>query len=146
MTADTRLREKLHKVEALFAGAATAGERAAAGAAAERIRARLRQTEQAEQAIEMKFSLGDPWSRQLFIALARRYGLQPFRYRRQRRTTVMVRAPKSFLEQVLWPEFLQINEALVDYLADITDRIIRDEVFGETADAEEIDEPVKLGG
>jgi hypothetical protein len=146
MTADTRLREKLHKVEALFAGAATAGERAAAGAAAERIRARLRQTEQAEQAIEMKFSLGDPWSRQLFIALARRYGLQPFRYRRQRRTTVMVRAPKSFLEQVLWPEFLQINEALVDYLAEITDRIIRDEVFGETADAEEIDEPVKLGG
>jgi hypothetical protein len=34
----------------------------------------------------------------------------------------------------------------VDYLADITDRIIRDEVYGETADAEEIDEPVKLGG
>ena len=146
MTADTRLREKLHKVEALFAGAATAGERAAAGAAAERIRARLRQTEQTERGIEMKFSLGDPWSRQLFIALARRYGLQPFRHRRQRRTTVMVRAPKSFLEQVLWPEFLQINEALVDYLADITDRIIRDEVFGETADAEEIDEPVKLSG
>jgi hypothetical protein len=93
----------------------------------------------------MKFSLGDSWSRQLFIALARRYGLQPFRYRRQRRTTVMLRAPKSFLEQVLWPEFLQINEALVDYLADITNQIIRDEVYGETADAEEIDQPVKLG-
>jgi hypothetical protein len=146
MTTDTRLRDKLHKIEALFAGAATAGERAAAGAAAERIRARLRQTEGAEQAIEMKFSLSDSWSRQLFIALARRYGLQPFRYRRQRRATVMVRGPKSFLEQVLWPEFVQINEALVDYLADITDRIIRDEVYGETADAEEIDEPVKLGG
>ena len=146
MTTDTRLRDKLHKVEALFAGAATAGERAAAGAAAERIRARLRQTERTEHAIEMKFSLGNSWSRQLFIALARRYGLQPFRYRRQRRTTVMVRGPKSFLEQVLWPEFLQINEALVDYLAEITDRIIHDEVYGETADAEEIDEPVKLGG
>jgi hypothetical protein len=105
MTTDTRLRDKLHKIEALFAGAATAGERAAAGAAAERIRARLRQTEGAEQAIEMKFSLSDSWSRQLFIALARRYGLQPFRYRRQRRTT-MVRGPKSFLEQFLWPEFL----------------------------------------
>jgi hypothetical protein len=34
---EQRLREKLRKIEALFAGAATAGEKAAAGAAAERI-------------------------------------------------------------------------------------------------------------
>ena len=38
MTSEDRLREKLRKIEALFAGAATPGERAAAGAAAERIR------------------------------------------------------------------------------------------------------------
>ena len=35
------LRDKLRKIEALFAGAATPGEKAAAGAAAERIRERL---------------------------------------------------------------------------------------------------------
>ena len=35
---DQDLRDKLRKIEALFAGAATAGERAAAGAAAERDR------------------------------------------------------------------------------------------------------------
>lgn len=146
MSIDSRLRDRLEKVEALFAGAATAGERAAAGAAAERIRARLGRTEKAEPAIEMRFSLGDPWSRQLFIALARRYGLRPFRYRRQRRTTVMLRGPRSFLEQVLWPEFLEINEALVDYLADVTDRIVREQVFAETADAEEADAPARLDG
>jgi hypothetical protein len=38
MTPEHTLREKLRKIEALFAGAATPGEKAAAGAAAERIR------------------------------------------------------------------------------------------------------------
>ena len=39
MNDEAALRDKLRKIEALFAGAATAGEKAAAGAAAERIRA-----------------------------------------------------------------------------------------------------------
>jgi hypothetical protein len=145
VTFERQLRDKLRKIEALFAGAATAGERAAAGAAAERIRDRLRKAEQSERPIEMRFSLPDPWSRQLFIALARRYGLRPYRYRRQRRTTIMLSVPPGFLKQILWPEFVQINEALSEYLADITEKIIRDEVYGETGEAEEVEEPPKLG-
>ncbi len=43
MTSDQVLREKLRKIASLFAGAATAGEKAAAGAAAERIRERIGQ-------------------------------------------------------------------------------------------------------
>ena len=43
MSPEQNLRDKLSKIEALFAGAATAGEKSAAGAAAERIRARLGQ-------------------------------------------------------------------------------------------------------
>jgi hypothetical protein len=39
MNDEDALRNKLHKIEGLFAGAATAGEKVAAGAAAERIRA-----------------------------------------------------------------------------------------------------------
>ena len=77
MTADAELRAKLRKIEALFADAATPGERAAAGAAATRIRERLRRSQRAERLIEMRFSLVDLWSRQLFLALARRYGLDP---------------------------------------------------------------------
>ena len=145
MTFDEHLRDKLRKIEALFAGGATAGERAAAGATAERIRDRLRNAERSERPIEMRFSLPDPWSRQLFIALARRYGLRPYRYRWQRRTTIMLAAPQGFLDQILWPEFVQINEALTEYLAEITERIIRDEVYGETGEAEEVDEPPNLG-
>ena len=61
------------------------------------------------------------------------------------RQTVIVRAPRSFVEQVLWPEFQELSGALSAYLAEITDKLIREEVHGETADAEERDEPRQLG-
>lgn len=145
MTSEQILRDKLRKIEALFAGAKTGGEKAAAGAAAERIRKRLDQTAGKEKPDEVKFSIPDAWSRQLFIALCRRYGLRPFRHRRMHRQTIMVKAPKSFIEQVLWPEFRELDAALVAYLSEITERVIREEVHGETGDAEEIDEPLKIG-
>jgi hypothetical protein len=145
MTPEHLLREKLRKIEALFAGAATAGEKAAAGAAAERIRERLGQTAGREESIEMRFSIPDVWSRQLFIALCRRYGLRPFRHRRMHRQTLVIKAPKSFIEQVLWPEFQELSAALVAYLSEITEKVIREEVHGETGEAEEVDEPTRIG-
>jgi hypothetical protein len=145
MTAEQALREKLRKIEALFAGAGTAGEKTAAGAAAERIRARLGKTAGSEAPEEIKFSVPDSWSRQLFIALCRRYGVSPFRYRRMHKQTIIIKAPRSFVEQVLWPEFQDLSAALSTYLAEITEKLIREEVHGETADAEERDEPKQLG-
>jgi hypothetical protein len=145
MTSEGQLRARLRKIEALFAGATTPGERLAAEAALARIKGRLAEAGRIAAAIEMHFSIADPWSRQLFLALARRYGLRPYRYPRQRRTTVMIRAPESFLRDVLWPEFEALNEALVRYLAEVTERIIRDEVHGETGDAEERAQPRELG-
>ena len=59
MTPEQSLREKLRKIEALFAGAATDGERVAAGAAAERIRERLGLAAGKEKQIEVKFSISD---------------------------------------------------------------------------------------
>src|SRR5258706_11353205 len=103
MSTESQLREKLRKIEALFAGAGTAGERLAAEAALERVRARLGELSRQDPSIEMQFSMPDQWSRHLFLALCRRYGLKPYRYYRQRRNTVMIRAPKRFLDQVLVP-------------------------------------------
>ena len=143
-SAEVRLRDKLRKIEALFAGAATPGEKAAADAAADRIRVRLGNATGREASEEIRFSIPDTWSRQLFIALCRRYGISPFRYRRMHRQTVIVKAPRSFVEQVLWPEFQELSGALTAYLADITERLIREEVHGETADAEEREEPRRL--
>jgi hypothetical protein len=145
MTPEHIPRERLRKIEALFAGAATVGEKAAAGAAAERIRERLGKTAGKEQAVELKFSIPDLWSRQLFIALCRRYGLKPFRYRRMHRQTIMIKVPQSFLEQILMPEFEELNAALIGYLSEITEKVIREEVHRDTGEAEEVDEPVRIG-
>jgi len=145
MTPEQSLRDKLRKIEALFAGAATEGEKNAADAAAERIRQRLGDVADKEKPIEVKFSIPDTWSRQLFVALCRRYGLRPFRYRRMHRQTIIVRAPKSFLEEVLRAEFKELDAALIAYLAEITERVIREEVHGETTDVDEIDEPTRIG-
>jgi hypothetical protein len=144
-SAEARLRDKLRKIEALFAGAGTPGEKAAADAAATRIRARLGSAVETEAAEEIRFSIPDNWSRQLFIALCRRYGISPFRYRRMHRQTVIVKAPRSFIEQILWPEFRELSGALRAYLAEVTEKLIREEVHGETADAEERDEPRRVG-
>ena len=145
MTPEQLLREKLRKIEALFAGAATDGERVAAGAAADRIRERLDQAASTEEEIEVKFSIPDIWSRQLFVALCRRYGLRPFRYPRMHRQSIIIRAPKSFIDQVLWPEFEELSAALTAYLSEITEKVIREEVHGETGEADEVDEPQRIG-
>jgi tRNA nucleotidyltransferase (CCA-adding enzyme) len=142
---DAQLRDKLRKIEALFAGAGTPGEQRAAAAALERIRERLAQVQRQERPIEIRFTFPDQWARRLFVALCRRYALHPYRYRRQRHTTVMLRAPESFVNGVLWPEFQQLHQALVEYLSSATERIIRDEVHRDTAEAEEVDEPPQLG-
>ena len=131
MTPEQSLREKLRKIEALFAGAATGDERVAAGAAAERIRERLGQAVGEERPIEVKFSITDTWSRQLFVALCRRYGLRPFRYRRMHRQTIIIKAPESFIERVLWPEFEELNAALIAHLSEITETVIREEVHSD---------------
>ena len=144
VTPEDSLREKLRKIEALYAGAATPGEKAAAGAAAERIRKQFETASRTEPPQELKFSLPDPWSRQLFISLCRRYGVRPFRYRRMHRQSVMISAPASFVHDVLWPEFEELSDALTRHLLDITEKIIREEVHSGTGDAEEIDEPRRL--
>ncbi|MGE0765745.1 MAG: hypothetical protein AB7L90_04725 [Hyphomicrobiaceae bacterium] len=137
MSDEDELREKLHKIEALFAGAKTDGEREAAGAAAERIRLRLAEIESREAAVEMRLSIHDPWSRKLFLALARRYGIEPYRYPRMKRQTLVVSAPRSFVDEVLWPEFSQLNAALTSYLTAATERVIGDAIHQNTGEAVE---------
>lgn len=138
MTIEADLRNKLRKIEALFAGAATAGERLAAEAALERVRARLAELESQDPPIEMQFAMPDQWSRALFLALSRRYGLKPYRYRRQRLTTVMLRVPRGFVDEVLWPEFAELQQALASYLNEITLRLIREEVYADASEATEV--------
>ena len=142
MSEETQLREKMRKIEALFAGAGTEGERLAAGAALTRVRARLAALQRDAPPVEMQFSLNDQWSRRLFLALCRRYGLAPYRLHRQRLSTVMLTAPRRFVEEVLWPEFEELNLALLQYLNAVTLRVIRKEVHGDAREAAEINPAV----
>jgi hypothetical protein len=137
VTTEQELREKLRKISALFEGATTAGERDAAAAAIERVKKALAGMQQTQQSVETQFTLPDRWQRRLFAALCRRYGLEPYRYKRQRYTTVMVRAPRRFIDLTLWPEYLELKEALDQYLNDATERIIREEVYGDAREAPE---------
>jgi hypothetical protein len=119
---DERLRERLSKLEALFARAGTAGEQAAAGAAIQRLQARVGARPDPE--VELKFSLPDAWSVRLFVAVCRKHGLRPYRYPRQRRTTVMVRVrPKAF-EQTIAVEFQMLHRELTGYFGEMVNHLI----------------------
>jgi hypothetical protein len=137
MTTEDQLRDRLRKIQALFEGATTLGERDAAAAAIDRIRKVLGTAAKTDPPVEFQFSMPDDWRRRLFSALCRRYGLKPFRYKRQRHTTVMVSAPRSFVQSTLWPEFQELQAALKSYLNEATERIIREEVYGDAAEASE---------
>lgn len=52
----------------------------------------------------------------------------------------MVRAPRGFVDQVLWPEFGELDHALRAYLHEVTLRVIRDEVFADASEAQEVPE------
>jgi hypothetical protein len=112
---------RLSKLEALFARAGTPGERSAAGAAIERLQQKLGTK---EPPTELAFSLPDVWSVKLFLALCRKYDLKPYRYPRQRRTTVMVTAPREFLEKVVWAEFSELQKELAQYFEETTEHLI----------------------
>lgn len=138
---EAKLLQKLRDLEALFAGATTTGERIAAGNARERILKRLRELEKSTPPVEYKFTLGDVWSKKLFLALLRRYELTPFRYRGQRHTTVMVRAPKRFVDETLWPHFERASDELRRHLDEVASRMIERALDAKDTDAEEREQP-----
>jgi hypothetical protein len=134
---ERQLIDKLKKIETLFARTTNPGERQAAESALDRIRRRLAQLEKSEPVVEFRFSLSDGWSKSLFVALLRRYGLKPYRYASQHRTAVMVKVASSFVNEVLWPEFREVNATLRSHLDAVTTRIIQEAIHGGGGDIEE---------
>ena len=134
---EERLREKLRKIEALCRRHDRPPQ-----VPLRSIRRQFNGRKQ-ERAEEFKFSISDPWSRQLFIVSAAAWH-KPFRYARMHRQTVIVRAPASFVRMTLWPEFEELSQALTSHLDEITQKIIREEVHEATQDAEEVSEPRQL--
>ena len=137
-----RLIEKLLRIEALHAGATTEGERVAAEEARARVLERLERIQ--DEPIEMTFHLTSRWALQLFMALARRYGMKPYRYRRQRWTTVNLRIKQRFLDETFWPQFVALNAELSKHLDEVARSVIERAVHGDVSDANEVAEPKQL--
>lgn len=141
---EERLIEKLRAIEALHARPGSEGEKVAAANARERILERLREVSAADAPKEFRFSMPDIWAQRVFLALLRRYEIEPYRYAGQRRTTVMAEVPKRFLDETLMPEFRELHQELQAYLAEMTERVISQVLHADVADPTEIAEPPQL--
>ena len=95
--------------------------------------------------MEFAFKLRDRWSHKLLVALLRRYQIRPYRYRGQRYTTIMARVPARFVNEILWPEFQELNQTLVAFLGEVTDRVIAEGIDSDTAEVEVAAEQIPLG-
>jgi hypothetical protein len=137
MNDEERLKAKLRAIEALYAGATTPGERVAAGLAQQRISARLAELGESDE-VEYQFSL-TRWSRRLLLALAKRYGIKPYRYKRQRRTTLVIRASERFLKETFIPQFDQMCDTLYDHLDEVTKRVVGEVVHSDMSEAPVVD-------
>ncbi len=86
----------------------------------------------------------DMWSRKVFVALLRRYRIKPYRYHRQRHTTVMAQLSKTFVDETLWPEFQDISSTLSDYLSEVTDRVILQVLDQESSEADVVEKQKRI--
>lgn len=78
------------------------------------------------------------------MALCRRYGLVPYREPGRRYSTVLVRAPQTFQQRILWPEFTALTDELHAHLHELTERVIREASHTDVSEADESAEPKAL--
>lgn len=130
---------RLEKIEALFAGGSTPGERIAAEEARRRISERLARLGEKEPPIEFRFAIHNPWSRRLFSALLRRYDIRPYRYPRQKRQTIMARMPRTAVDEV-WREFSELDAALHAHLDSVAMSVIERAISPDASEAAEVAE------
>lgn len=93
------LLERIKKIESLILGAKTEGEKQAAISAKERILKKYPELEIHKNPKEYALYTQDNWHKKLLLAICRKYGVKPYRYYRQKYTTVMVQLPLA-LERI----------------------------------------------
>lgn len=133
-----KLIEKFIKIQNLFNNAGTKGEKEAAFAAMGRIKEALDKNKQVREQ-EFQFSFDNPWSRTLFIALLRKNRIEPYRRHRQKKTTVMAKIKPDFCKEVLWPEFIRLNDELNFFLTQTAQEIIKKAVHSHFSEPVEVD-------
>ena len=126
------LADKIRKIEALMAGTSSEGERKAAELAKQRL-----QEKTVAEPVEYTVRMDSHWKKRLFMAICQKHGFTTYRYPGQKRTTSMVRVSKSFMEQVLWPEYNMHARAFDELAMDlITDLIAKTHKISESNEIE----------
>ncbi len=141
MLSESGLIDKFRKIEALYLGAATLGEKTAAAFAMANIQSKLDNYKKEEPTSEWSFKFENHFEKKLFKALLAKYNLKSFRYKGQRYTTVMVRTTRPFVNDVLWPQYLEMCKILRGHLNEVTDDVIK-KAFGQEETEDEIREEV----
>jgi len=118
------LLERIKKIEALIIGASTDGEKNAAITSKKRILKKYPELEIHKNPIEYRLSTGSEWNKKLLIAICRKYGVKPYRYHRQKYTTVMVNMNEEFLTKILWKEYEEHSKILNELVEEITNDLI----------------------
>lgn len=120
------LLDKLQKIQTLIDRATSEGERQAVEMAKQRFNERLKDDKN-HRLIEYRITSHSQWEKKLFNAVCKKYGLLPYRYSRKKYTTTMVRAHKSHMDEVVWPQYQKYTTILrdmVDALSlDLIDKI-----------------------
>jgi hypothetical protein len=88
-------------------------------------RTRLAELKAREAPVECQLTL-DPWLGTLILARLKQYGVEPFRYAKQRVTTIMVRVPPTFADEILMPDLERLSKTGQAYFADATQRLVAD--------------------
>lgn len=118
------LLEKIRKIEALIDGASSLGEKTSAILAKARILDKYPHLEIHKDPREYSLRTDGEWNKKLLLAICRKYGVKPYRYKRQKYTTVMVNINENFLNEVLWKEYSEYSIHLNKLVEEITDNLI----------------------
>ena len=125
MYSESELVEKLLKIEALYAGATTAGEKEAAENAMNKIQNKISKSRDQDPVIKWRMTTRSSFEKKLLVALLKRHGLRPYRYHKQKFTTARADMTKTFMDNVLWPEYQEMRKLLLQHLGDVTKKIIK---------------------
>lgn len=119
--------DKLDKLFALFERAGSEGERIAAGDAIQRLLAKHSLSE-ADDHREWTYTFPDFGSSRLFRCVCKKYGLETYRYKRQKHTTVNVKMPEEVQQLVdkdfdgLWDQWQELTRGILGELVERFER------------------------
>lgn len=125
MLSELGLIDKLQKIEALYLGATTAGEKAAAAQVMANVQNKLESYRQEERTMEWKFTLKNYFERRLLKAILSKYGIESYRYYGQRHTTLNAKVTNKMVNEVIWPQYLEMNKVLRSHFDELTNEIIK---------------------